>query len=625
MDYTTTNGTKPPGNLPYERGIADDLLAEAMHDPGIVLEAGADLLPQVFLDPEHRTIWQAIRETFEAAGTISPLLVAETLERKHQLQAAGGVENLTRLAEAKGYAVHYGRHIEILREHHGRRRLIEMHTRRAACAADLSVAWADVLEFSPVPDITSDDDDNRIQTAAEFFETDWTMPPAIVDGLIRRGETCNVIAASKAGKSWLVYGLALAIATGRRWLDRFETVRGRVLIVDNELMKPILLHRLAKVGHAMGLERSDWTDRIEILFLRGKLADIHQVRKLAEKRSGIDLVTLDALYRALPAGTSENDNGQMTAIYNELDAMAAEMNSAVVCVHHASKGAQSGKSITDRGSGAGAISRAADSHITIIPHLEPGFAVVEAVVRSFEPPQPFGIAWQYPLWVPASDDIDLSAVQGAAQSTTARTVQREQERDEAQRTTADRRDADVLALFETKPDQWRTADDVAGLVKLSFANTKKSLIRLVEAKKLAEHQGNRANSRKYLLSSSLSRVLEQEQRQREQPDNEKYIHTPPHPPRQLSGCREATPASLEGEDDIPTTVGLSDCRVVGKKQAPKQKTAATKARKQTTATTATIVEAVSVTVTSKPAGGIEIIDDGRLETGGTSTTQQEGQ
>jgi hypothetical protein len=363
----------------------------------------------------------------------------------------------------------------------------------------------------------------------------------------------------------------------------------------------------------MGLERSDWTDNIDILFLRGKLADIHRVRKLARKRSGIDLVTLDALYRALPAGTSENDNGQMTAIYNELDAMAGEMNAAVVCVHHASKGGQSAKAITDRGSGAGSISRAADAHITIIPHQEPGFAVVEAVTRSFPPPEPFAMAWQYPLWVPASDDIDLSAVQGATPSTAARTVQREQERDEAQRTTADRRDADVLALFETKPDQWRTADDVAGLVKLSFANTKKSLVRLVEAKKLAEHQGNRANSRKYLLSSSLERVLAQEQRQREQPDNEKHSHTPPTPPRQLSGCREATPASLEGEDDIPTTVGLSDCRVVGKSGKKPAR------RKRTAATTTRIVEAVAVSATSTSAD-IKISDDRPLESGDTSTT-----
>ncbi|MFN6106625.1 MAG: hypothetical protein ACK5EA_19530, partial [Planctomycetaceae bacterium] len=58
------------------------------------------------------------------------------------------------------------------------------------------------------------------------------------------------------------------------------------------------------------------------------------------------------------------------------------------------------------------------------------------------------------------------------------------------------------------------------------------------------------------------------------------------------------------------------------KRRPKQKT--TRARKGKTAVqTTVIVEATSVSATSA-AGGIEIIDDGRLETGDTSTTTQVG-
>ena len=40
----------------------------------------------------------------------------------------------------------------------------------------------------------------------------------IINGLLRRGETMNLIAPSKAGKSFLVGDLSIAVATGDVWL-----------------------------------------------------------------------------------------------------------------------------------------------------------------------------------------------------------------------------------------------------------------------------------------------------------------------------------------------------------------------------------------------------------------------
>jgi hypothetical protein len=56
----------------------------------------------------------------------------------------------------------------------------------------------------------------------------------VIHGLLREGETMNVISAPKMGKSWLVTDLALSVATGRDWLG-FRCERGDVLILDNEL------------------------------------------------------------------------------------------------------------------------------------------------------------------------------------------------------------------------------------------------------------------------------------------------------------------------------------------------------------------------------------------------------
>ncbi len=52
-----------------------------------------------------------------------------------------------------------------------------------------------------------------------------TLQQPLIEGLLRRGETMNVIANSKARKSWLLVDLAVAIAHGRPWLGKFPTPR----------------------------------------------------------------------------------------------------------------------------------------------------------------------------------------------------------------------------------------------------------------------------------------------------------------------------------------------------------------------------------------------------------------
>lgn len=85
-------------------------------------------------------------------------------------------------------------------------------------------------------------------------------------------------------------------------------------------------------------------------------------------------------------------------LYNTLDSIAADLGCAIVLNHHSSKGDQSQKAVTDVGAGAGAISRAADSHLIIRPHQLESCAVLEGACRSFAPVAPRTIRWEYPLW-----------------------------------------------------------------------------------------------------------------------------------------------------------------------------------------------------------------------------------
>jgi hypothetical protein len=237
---------------------------------------------------------------------------------------------------------------------------------------------------------------------------------SVIEGLLRSGETMNIVAAPKKGKSWLANSLGLSVAAGCDWLDTFRCTQGRVLLLDAELHPEVIAHRLPVVADAMGLG-SEVFDFIDVLPLRGFGADLVRLKPLIDSfESGrYGLIILDAWYRFLPQGFSENDNAQVMALYNMIDRYTATMNAAWVNIHHASKGDQSGKSTTDVGSGAGSQSRAADTHLIIRQHEQDDVAVIEAVVRSWPPVDRFAIRWGFPIW-DRDDQADPRKLWGAS-------------------------------------------------------------------------------------------------------------------------------------------------------------------------------------------------------------------
>jgi len=248
--------------------------------------------------------------------------------------------------------------------------------------------------------------------AAEALDLYPDLQPPLIHGLLRQGETMNVIAASKAKKSWLVLDLALSLATGQPWLGTFATEPGRVLLIDNELHPPTTMFRLRCVMQERGITRDAIAGKLRLEFLRGRLRDLHGIlRELALQPPGTyQLIIIDAWYRTLPAGLDENDNGAVAGLYNAIDALAAQQGCAFALIHHSSKGNQAGKAVTDVGAGAGSQARAADAHLTLRPHREDQVAVLDGVVRSWPPLAPVCLRWQFPRWSPdaslSADDLD---------------------------------------------------------------------------------------------------------------------------------------------------------------------------------------------------------------------------
>jgi len=245
----------------------------------------------------------------------------------------------------------------------------------------------------------------RPLSVRELMAAHRTLRAPVIQGLLRRGETMNVIAPPKTGKSWLVLALAMAVATGRRWLDTFETIADNVLIIDNELHPETLAHRIPQVAECLRIGMNEIAETICVQSMRGQLRDIFSLGKYFEsvERGKYALVVLDAFYRFMPRDMDENDNGTMANIYNHVDALADRLGCSFVLIHHATKGNQSAKAVTDVGAGAGSQARATDTHLILRSHEEPGAVVLEAAVRSWPPVEPMALRWLFPLWKMAPD------------------------------------------------------------------------------------------------------------------------------------------------------------------------------------------------------------------------------
>ena len=227
----------------------------------------------------------------------------------------------------------------------------------------------------------------------------------LIHGLLREGETMNIIAAPKTGKSWLAGDLALSVGTGQEWMG-FKLNQGKVWLIDNELHAETLADRMRILAAARQLSPEQYKGQIAFTNLRGKLKDINVMASMFSqiKESGFKVVVLDALYRFYGERMDENSNADMARLYNTIDQCAESMGCSFVLVHHMSRGYQGGKSITDRGAGGGAQSRAADCHVTLTPHGEDENVIVfESVVRSWPAIQPFCLRREFPLWAKAAE------------------------------------------------------------------------------------------------------------------------------------------------------------------------------------------------------------------------------
>ncbi len=191
------------------------------------------------------------------------------------------------------------------------------------------------------------------------------LAPVLIENVLREGHKMMVAGESKAGKSFSLIQLAIAIAEGSRWLG-WQCSQGKVLYVNLEVDKRSFAHRLKNVYVALKLKFLN-THNLDIWNLRGKSVPLD---KLAPKmirralKNNYKAVIIDPIYKVITG--DENSAEQMSKFCGQFDKICAELGSSVIICHHHSKGSQGQKKSGDRSSGSGVFSRDPDAILDMI-------------------------------------------------------------------------------------------------------------------------------------------------------------------------------------------------------------------------------------------------------------------
>lgn len=209
------------------------------------------------------------------------------------------------------------------------------------------------------------DDLPEFESLEEMFKEDPALAPVLIDGVLRRGHKMLIAGPSKAGKSFALMEMCIAIAEGIPWFG-FNCERGKVLYINMELDRPSAYKRFKDIYQGMNVPPNHLKN-ISIWNMRGHSIPMDKLTPKLIRRAQkekFDAVIIDPIYKVLTG--SENDAEQMAKFTNNFDKVAAELGTSVIYCHHHSKGAQGGKTSMDRSSGSGVFARDPDAILDLI-------------------------------------------------------------------------------------------------------------------------------------------------------------------------------------------------------------------------------------------------------------------
>ena len=285
-------------------------------------------------------------------------------------------------------------------------------------------SWVDWLDF--VEGVTDELPD--MESLSVYKDAPPQLPEELIGGILRRGHKMLISGSSKAGKSFLLMELCVALAEGRPWLG-FPCKKGRVLYVNLEIDPASAVNRFLKIYEALGIPPKNM-DSIVLWNLRGHAVPLDLlvpklIRRVRDRH--FDAIIIDPIYKVITG--DENNASEMGAFCNQFDKICTATGCSAIYCHHHSKGAQGMKKAMDRASGSGVFARDPDAQLDMIQlelsedienNVRDGGATawrLESSLREFPNIKPVNFWFEYPIHkVDANGSLGTMPAQGTLQA-----------------------------------------------------------------------------------------------------------------------------------------------------------------------------------------------------------------
>ena len=265
-------------------------------------------------------------------------------------------------------------------------------------------SWTEWMDY--VEGVT--DELPAMESLADYKDNPPELPEELIQGILRRGHKMLISGSSKAGKSFLLMELCVAIAEGKAWLG-FSCRKGRVLYVNLEIDPASCINRFLKIYDALKMPKENM-DSIVVWNLRGHAVPLDQlvpklIRRVRDQH--LDAIVIDPIYKVITG--DENSASEMGQFCNQFDKICNETCCSIIYCHHHSKGAQGSKRAMDRASGSGVFARDPDAQLDMIQlelsdelknTVRDGNATawrLESNLREFENIKPVNFWFEYPI------------------------------------------------------------------------------------------------------------------------------------------------------------------------------------------------------------------------------------
>jgi hypothetical protein len=311
------------------------VLGDCMHHPKKINEVRAVIRRDDFALPAHELIWDVIGHLHDTGQPISPLALRLELEKRKELQRAGGISYINQLGDYRldaEYHAHIVRRDADLRAEADLGRRIVQQATAPDAEPGAAVTFIDDYLQQQKERAAGRSGDPADALLAELLDASSldnmpTLEPLVGD-LLHLDSLARVVGPSGHMKSFMVIDFAAHVGTGLKWHGH-HVRQGTVVYLVAEGARGIRKRVRAWEKHH-GLKMTD------VLFLpRPVQAMSPEWDTLIEamRRLAPSMIVIDTQAR-ISVGVEENSAKELGLVVDRMEQLRAATGACVLVIHH---------------------------------------------------------------------------------------------------------------------------------------------------------------------------------------------------------------------------------------------------------------------------------------------------